>query len=986
MDKRYFLLRAQHRASRTERSSFARSMAKALCVLSLGSAVMACSDDYKWDDERPSYLNSSIYDCLKEKGNYTNFIRLIDDLNYAEVLAKTGSKTLFVADDNAFNEFFANNNWHVSSYDQLSTNQKKLILNSAMVNNAYLLEMMSSTVGPEAGQCLRRETAADVLDSVPHFNANELPTNYNADDFDYWARFRNPAKGGIYMALDNSNKMMTHFLAQQMANKKITDKDFKIIVGQEREKNDAFIYDSKVLEQDITCQNGYVNRLDKVLVTPQNMAEMMRTNGSTNIFSHMMDRFSAPFYYADLTARYRLLYGNDVDSVFQKRYFNTQEYRPLQNDAGTDPQGNPTGSTVKFGLTFDPGWNEYQANRAVTKEQDMGVIFAPTDERLYEYFFSESGGGRFLLEAYAPEELAAVKGFEDKEGIYRAVDQIPRDVIQALINNLMKEQFCNSVPSKFETIKDDAQDPMLDETHIEKIKKVLLANNGAIYLMDEVLTPAQYAAVSAPAYVSQDMRVMNYAIQSLTWMGTAKNFFAYLLAMSSRFSLFVPKDGFWYIDPVSFMPKNNRVTPRAIYFDWNDKTNAMRGTSYPVTYDFSNGTYVIEETPMSTGAASSTELSDRLNDILETHTIVHEDKSDITGIDETVTGVECDQHYFLSKNGAPVFVNRAKQHANGMTVQGGWGLQHGESQKVIRFDDKTRETNGNGNGMAYQIDGAIVPTIESVYSVLYNNQRQYGKFFELCEADNAEILETLKPYLNKDEDGKDIYSANEYIKRYAIFVNDGGLPCFDKETGAIVTQATNVRFFSNYRYTVYVPTDAAVQAAIDAGLPTWKSINSYLELDKDPEERSELTDAEEEARNVKAAAMVTTLMNFLKYHFQDNSVFADTPTLAPTQYETATLNSETGIYCKLTVSSTGDGTLSVKDLEGNTRNVDHNFKNKLVRDYIIASSQITASSFAVMHGIDGVLNFKKLTNGRYDSDWATTGAAKRFMRQFQIKD
>ena len=132
--------------------------------------------------------------------------------------------------------------------------------------------------------------------------------------------------------------------------------------------------------------------------------------------------------------------------------------------------------------------------------------------------------------------------------------------------------------------------------------------------------------------------------------------------------------------------------------------------------------------------------------------------------------------------------------------------------------------------------------------------------------------------------------------------------------------------------------------------------------------------------------MVTTLMNFLKYHFQDNSVFADTPTLAPTQYETATLNSETGIYCKLTVSSTGDGTLSVKDIEGNTRHVDNNFKNRLVRDYVIASSQITASSFAVMHSIDGVLNFKKLANGRYDSDWATTGAAKKFMRQFQMKD
>jgi len=215
--------------------------------------------------------------------------------------------------------------------------------------------------------------------------------------------------------------------------------------------------------------------------------------------------------------------------------------------------------------------------------------------------------------------------------------------------------------------------------------------------MDEVLTPAQYAAVSAPAYVSQDMKVMNYAIQSLKWNGENKNFYAYLLAMSSRFSLFVPKDGFWYVDPASFAITSG--TPRAIYFEWDDAKNTVKGTSYPITYDFTTDTYSINtSSPLSTGAATTNELYDRLNDILETHTIVHEDKSDISGIDETETGVECNQHYFLSKNGAPVYVKNATQRASGMQVQGGWGNQHNEWSTVTRFDDKTRETNGNGNG------------------------------------------------------------------------------------------------------------------------------------------------------------------------------------------------------------------------------------------------------------------------------------------------
>ena len=951
--------------------------------------MQGCSDDYKWDDTDPDFLNSSIYDYLVGEGTYENVVRLIDDMEYADVLAKTGSKTLFVANDSAYDVFYADNDWGVSSYDELSYCQKRLLLFGAMVDNAYLLEMMSSTEGPVAGQCLRRETSATVLDSVPHWYADDLPVSYNEDDKDYWARWRVESKGGIYIALDNTAPMMVHFLPAQMSENDITDEDFAIIVGQERDDNDAFVYDCKVVEQDIVCQNGYVDRLDKVLITPQNMAEILRTNGKTNIFSHLIDRFSVPLYSSTLTSNYRSFYGNDVDSVFEKRYFTDHDYRSLTNDAGNDPINDPSGSDVSFALNYDPGWNQYQPSDKIDKEQEMGVIFAPTDERLYEYFFAEDGGGRFLLEAYAPDLIDAVGGSTDWENIYRAIDQIPLDVIEALVNNLMKLQFCESVPSKFETIKDDAQDPMLDESDIDYIQDVLLANNGAIYLMDEVLTPAQYAAVSAPAYVSDDMRVMNYAIQDLQWQGSNVNFYAYLLAMSSRFSLFVPKDGFWYVDPCSF---DQGLTQRAIYFEWDATNSQPLATAYPLTYDFTTDTYTIDKQNALTTSVTTAEWQDRLYDILQTHTIVHEDHSETSGIDETSTGVECDQHYFISKNGAPIYVSNATARANGMTVQGAWAQQHDETITVTRFDDKTAETNGNGNGMAYQVDAAIVPTIESVYSTLYNNQDRYSLFFQLCQCDNDEILEELESYLNYDDEGEQIYSSStDYYNRYTVFVDDGGLPAYDKSTGNITSTATNVRFFNNYRYTVYLPDDDAVQEAIDLGLPTWESIRSFMELDLEAEDRTELTEAEEEARNEKAAAMVTLLINFIRYHFQDNAIFADTPALTATEYETATMDSETGVYCKLTVSSSGNGSLTVKDLAGNTRTVDSSFKNKLTRDYVLytvttSTRRINASSFAVIHGIDGVLNYETLTDGRYDSAWNTSSAAKRTLRKYRLTD
>lgn len=972
--------------------------AKALFLFAVCGATYSCKDDYFYDDTNPSWLGSSIYEYLEGQGNYTNFVKLINDLDYREVLARTGSKTLFVANDDAFNTFYQNNAWGVRSYDQLTKSQKKLLLNGVMINNSYLLEMMSSTATnstddnarPNQGECLRRETASDVTDSIPHLFGADLPVTYNTDEKDYWARFRDK---GIYLALDATAPMMTHFLATQMANKNITDEDFSRITGQTRSQKDAFVYDSKVVEQDITCENGYINRLDKVFITPANMAEVLRTDSRTKIFSHLLDRFSAPFYNATLTERYRLLHGNAVDSVFQKRYFaERSQGSNLNSDQGTDPIGNPNGNTVTYQLNFDPGWNAYRS-ASTEKEVDMGVIFCPSDTRLKNYFFSDEGGGRFLVKAYAPEYANQVTAeTTDLDLIYHALDKIPLEVIQALLNNLMKESFINSVPSKFETVKNDAQDPMFDESddyHRAKITDVLMANNGIIYLMDEVISPAKYAAVSAPAYVETDKRIFNWAIQAQSLGGIRTDYSAYLLAMSSRFSFFVPSDeSFWYVDPVSFFNPDNTTTPgsligRIYNYTWNGTSNAPTVKAYRYTYNLATGAGVQGDATSDNISMSGGAGDNRLKDMLETHTIIHEDEREMTGIDETQTGMECNKHYFISKNNVPIYIENATSRNSGMTAQGGLQVTSGDISRVTAFDDKSQQTNGYGNGYAYTINSPVIPTIESVYSVLYNNP-DFQEFYELCKTD-AEVLTSLG-----------ITGTDQ--NKYFIFTNNGGLPCYDKTTGALVERSTNVRFFNNYQYTVYVPTNEAIQAAVANGLPTWQSIRNYLYLD-DPTSKPEMEPEEEAARTEKAKAMVTCLLNFVKNHFQDKSIFADTNPVSKTAFETSTLNILTNIYCKVSVSG-GSGTLTVQDeVPGSSPVSITSNKNIIARDYLIRNGssipaasdgvkdlKITASSSAVIHGLNGVLNFKALTSGRYDGDWATAAKARNFLREFGIKE
>lgn len=975
-----------------------RLLTGAVALLLIGGLMYSCSDDYDLPDKTPGWLGSSIYNYLKEQGNFTNTVKLIDDLDYAEVLAKTGSKTLFVADDDAYSRFFANNPWGVQRYEDLSIAQKKLLLNSAMLDNAYLLEMMpnmtSGTLGTDGtyldrNRCLRQPTSSAWTDSVSFFawNSGAIPTTYNLGknnatgrpDTDYWSRFRQESKGGIRLALDATVPLMVHWLAGQMGEQKITDEDFKVIVGVDRQPNDAFIFGSKVIKQDITCQNGYIDQLDEVYTTPSNMAEMIRTYGKTNHFSHMLDRFSAPYYNGSLTRAYQQLYP-EVDSVFEKRYVS------LRSQNAAELSRDPKNNNLSYYLPYDPGWNTYY-NASHSVQVDMGAMFVPSDKAIEDYFLGSDdgklGGGQFLMDAYAVEKPVT------KENLDYNLDQIPLSVIQALITNLMKSSFIESVPSKYLTIMNDARDPMFSnaETVEEfkgKIDTCLIANNGVVYVMNQVYTPARYASVSAPALVGDSLRIFNWAITADDKFITNPNsaplnafISTYLLAMSTNFSFFIPTDNALtlYYDPIGV----SKSVPYVLQFSYNARNTtpvSARARKYDPITGFVDSVYM-------TKTISATEVNNRLKDMLDAHIIVDESDAKL--------GVYDGNHYYVTKGGAPVYVENADAGIEGMTVKGGWQLDHpGQVCHVKEIFDKSERTNGYGNGMTYVIDRPIQSTLKSVYSVVYDEEREdspYSEFFQLTQVDPETIDDAgfLDSYSTKSEKDK----ARE---RYYIFVG-----------GNTIDQ--NVRFFNTYRYTVYVPDNESVRAAINNGLPTWEEISQYIAGKKAEiaaiegdgeteltEEQQAIVDAITEEMKTKAQAMITCLLNFVKYHFQDNSVFVDNNPISPTAYETACINNETNRYISVEISSNG-GDLLITDKNGDTRKVDTESGryNIVTRDLEFdkpkeSATAISTSSFAVVHRINGVLNFKALpANGRYDSEWSSVASAKKFVAKYRIR-
>lgn len=1016
-----------------------KTLLGAMCLLSTCGITYSCSDDYDLDETAPTTLGGSIYDELKAR-NFRTVVRLIDDLGYAETLSKTGSKTLFVADENAYAKFFANNNWKdgsgqpIRSYEQLSAAQKRMLLNNAMLNNPYVLEMMSNTEGNEGKNlCLRQGTAASATDSIRFWKPEDLPHNLNEPetqedgtvigDERFWDTYTQDGATGIYMALDKTSPMMTHFLEGQLKDKQIKHSDIAFVLNlaepwAEDAENRSYIYGSRVIDEDVTCLNGYFNVLDSVLVTPPNMAEVIRTNGRTSLFSAMLDRFSAPFYSADLTMQFRNLQDIGDQDVYEKRYIASRSQYGAINSVNIDSKTVIQLNDFPY-LTYDPGWNEYAISSTTKKENDMGAMFVPSDEAMEEFFIE--GQGRVLMERYAKETPVT------KDNLLYNLYQIPLDIIQALINNLMKDSFNESVPSKYLTIMNDAQDNMFaattypDETAYRNLfEKVLMANNGVVYVMKRVIPPADYAAVIAPALYSENARIMRAVARADENFieGTSFNnaplkqyYSTYLKAMQSRFSFFVPTDealgSYGLVDPMSlarnaaasgyyrywrmkYSNKNNPVLPiQADAFKYNVATGQRpEDTEKPLGSASANTSTPSQSLSMGTGLIKKRLLID----MMDQHIVVHENDDE--------QGVAGPARYYLSRSGAPVLVKSKGDVSNnnvGMVVNGGLQVQLNSDEYaendcdcvVTEGYDQTGGVvdgvKGYGNGMTYFLDRPMQATTRSVYNVLSRDEEHFSEFFELCNTSFSEDLLKLAGFkkqivVNAAEGTMRDMTAEEWSaeqNKYRIFTNASGYNPAQNEM--------LVRFFNNYRYTIYAPTNAAIEEARTKGLPTYEEIENFIESNT-------ITEGDEvklsPENQLKAQAMITMLINFVKYHFQDQSFFVDNVN-SEGSYQTSCIDNEQNTYISLTMKQT-NGAITVTDRNGTTQNVIAPY-NLMARDANFdkapssTATDISNSSYAVIHQVGKVLNFMPLQGGRYDSAWATRAKAKAFLAKYRIR-
>lgn len=840
-------------------------LSKWMGVALIAAGGLSACEGYDLAENDPSWLGSSIYDYLQSEGNYTNLVRLIDDLGYTDVLAKTGSKTLFVADDDAYNRFYQNNSWGVHSYDQLSLAQKKLLLNGSMINNACQVAYLSSSAGPVEGDCMRRLTALSAYDSVPVLKPEQMPDN------PYWARYREEGKSIVCMS-DVTTPPMIHFIEMFLENKLITnaDCDFLFNYQSQRQAGDANVNGIMMAQQNIKCSNGFVHKMAEVLTPLPSMADLISEKPNTQGYAKLLNRFCAPYRHDsndELTREYNRLYNTNIDTLYEKRYFSERSYATVSSQTARPLDLTPDEGPVNGMLKFDPGWNQfYSATTSSTStdvalQENMGVMLVPSDEALDRYW--NEGAGKALKERYGTWE------------------NVPDKVISKMLNVNMLNSFTNSVPSKFNTVLNDANDELGLST--EFVDSVYMACNGAVYLTNKVFNPVAYISVTFPALVNDEtMSVLYWGIEQL-------QFDVYLNSQNTYYSLFIPTNGslLEYVDPCSFGKTSTQLF--RFHYKPTAQTESEKVWASIWNYDTETG-----EVLDSIGEASYDQITNRLEDILNTHIVIG--------------NVEDGNTFYRTKGGSMVKVSNAAAGEHGMTVQGGYQIEQGKSLPITRVYDESYE----GNGKTYIIENSPIMTArKSVFDILCEHE-EFSAFRDLLQS--SPFLET----------------------KHVIGTDEHGAP------------SENISLFNTYRYTVYVPTNKAIHDLQASGkLPTW----DMVEEAEDEEQKDSL-------RN--------EIENFIKYHIQDGSFYVGEGA-NDGEYETSAYKVTDGnlSYYKLKTVVNNDG-ITVKDGTNTDYHVvkTDGLYNLMSREYQFDSGDATrarniyTSSFAVIHQIDGALQYK----------------------------
>lgn len=435
------------------------ALSQVLLALLLGVLASSCRDDSYYD--RPKSLEPPIYEQLKLKGNFTNYLACVDMAGYTQNLSTAGYYTVFAPNDAAFNQYLAGK--QLASVSQLDTLTAKAIVAYSLVpsvSSKSQLDDWQMTVS----QTDEPSSYEDIAFKRETFYYKWVYPYTDADGNSMYVADANYS-GGAYLHgfnLESFNKKCIPFFSSAfLARKKLSAYDYNYFYPN-KTLTELNVADASVVEWDIYAENGIIHVVDKVIEPLKNLEEILASEGQCSDFRDILERYfvnvntKAP---EDFLRKYQQAKGERLD-IYQKGYLELLYSLNCEAFIGSN----------------------------TNKQIDGWTLFAPTNTAL-QTFFTE----RFF------------------KGGYTNLEQMPSFVVAELVNAHM---FPTTVwPSKFSEAQNDfGEEPRFDAEANVEMKQI--GSNGMFYAVNKVQATNAFSTVLGDILLNPQYTLMYQALVS----------------------------------------------------------------------------------------------------------------------------------------------------------------------------------------------------------------------------------------------------------------------------------------------------------------------------------------------------------------------------------------------------------------------------------------------------------------------------------------
>lgn len=468
-----------------------------LCsVLCLAVFWSSCQDNLEYYDT-PDSLKGSIYETLQERGNYSIFLKGVDMAGYAPILQGKGVYTVMAPNDEAFTAYLKNERG-VNSIEELSSEELQKLIGFHILYYSFDKNKLVNFRPNEGDGATDDQLMVNAgLYYKFRTKSQDAPTIEVVND-------TTGLEGSVY----HLERFLPVF-SYRMFQTKLIDAKYNyeyFYPNSQWTGADGFnVSNASVNEYSIVTSTGYVYLINQVLEPLETIYTELDKNGNYNRFLSFYDEYS---YYAKDEAL-TLDYGNGND-LYQHYHM-----APMASIASEWPVTDYTQIASLSSVSYS--------------------IFAPTDEAFddfyVEYFGAEGTG--------YPAEVTW--------------DSIKPSVIQDILLNSV---YASSIVFPEEIKRGDIKNTsgMIIDFDVDAVpvenRKVCV--NGVLYGCDVLTPPAQYSAVTGPAY--QYKKFNNF----LVMLGNS-DLISTLCSDEMNYIVLFPSDNQMAYNGIVFDPDDNRL-------------------------------------------------------------------------------------------------------------------------------------------------------------------------------------------------------------------------------------------------------------------------------------------------------------------------------------------------------------------------------------------------------------------------------------------